>query len=299
MSLRDIVLDYFKKLSGVDETNNFDLYLPNVGRAFVKYGDDDILVEAETQAFFYRLAQGDSSAPRIPQVYGAFHGTRGRYFLVMEYVVAPTLEEWAPTEALKRKIEVLNLAASVAAPAVHWLLHQKVPPSTFGRIPQSKACARHRFFKDNWAPLDFADAKALTIYVNKALSRCVPPKPPPIDFTSAPNVIYHSDVKMDNFLVDDDHRIWLIDFQHIGVLPLPFCQYAFYSVGNAFAAAVGNLLNIELHDDVHMMGRAAAIIGQSGNDSFGLDRDGLPARPKVRHRGAWGNGKASVNRTGE
>ena len=73
MLLRDSVPWYFKNVPGVDETNHFDRYLPTMGRAFVECSDDDdILVEAETQEFFYRLAQEDSLAPRIPQVYGAF-----------------------------------------------------------------------------------------------------------------------------------------------------------------------------------------------------------------------------------
>jgi hypothetical protein len=168
MSLRAIVLGLFETLHGVDETNHFDFELPTGKRAFVKYGDDDdILAEAETQAFFYDLAKGDSSAPCIPEVYEAFRGTDGRHFLVMEYVAVPTVKEWAHSEASKGELKVVDLAASVVAPAVRWLLQQQVPSSMFGRISNSKACARHHFFKDNWAPLDFVDANALTLYINK------------------------------------------------------------------------------------------------------------------------------------
>jgi hypothetical protein len=88
----------------------------------------------------------------------------------MEYIAAPTLKKWASTNAageLKSKDEVVNLAASVAAPVVRWLFDQTVPSSTFGRIPNSKGCVQHFFFKDNEAPLVFADANALTVYANK------------------------------------------------------------------------------------------------------------------------------------
>jgi hypothetical protein len=101
MSIRNIVVRYFKTLPGVNATNHFTLHLPKIGCAFVKYsGCDDIFGEAETQGFFYHLAQDDlaqddPSSPRIPKVHAIFCGADGdeRYFLVMEYVAAPTLEE--------------------------------------------------------------------------------------------------------------------------------------------------------------------------------------------------------------
>jgi hypothetical protein len=74
---------------------------------------------------------------------------------------------------------------------------------------------------------------------------------------------------MDNFLVDDQDRVWMIDFQHVGVLPLPFRQYALYNIGNPFAIAVGRLLNIEPYDDDRKMVRAAAIIKMSAGGSLG------------------------------
>jgi hypothetical protein len=70
----------------------------------------------------------------------------------------------------------------------------------------------------------------------------VPPKPSPIDFTSAPNnVIYHSDLS----------------------------QYSFYNLDSAFAAAVGELLDIGPDNDAWTMERAAAaVLQQSGDDSL-------------------------------
>ena len=81
--------------------------------------------------------------------------------------------------------------------------------------------------------------------------------------------IYHSDIKKDNFLVDANNRVWMIDFQHVGVLPLPFCSYAFYNTDNAFAAAVGSALNVEKYEHAASMVRASIVLKQSGNDSLG------------------------------
>lgn len=82
-------------------------------------------------------------------------------------------------------------------------------------------------------------------------------------------MIYHSDIKKDNFLVDANRCVWMIDFQHIGVLPLPFSQYAFYYTDNAFAAAVGKALNIEKDKHAAAMARASIILKQSGSGSLG------------------------------
>ena len=82
-------------------------------------------------------------------------------------------------------------------------------------------------------------------------------------------MIYHSDIKKDNFLVDANRCVWMVDFQNIGVLPLPFSQFAFYYTDNAFATAVGKALNIEKGEHAALMVRASIILKQSGNTSLG------------------------------
>jgi len=63
----------------------------------------------------------------------------------------------------------------------------------------------------------------------------------------------------------------MVDFQRVGVLTLPFRQYAFYDTDNAFAAAVGRALNIEEDEHAASMVRASIILKQSGDDSLGLN----------------------------
>ena len=48
-------------------------WIPGEPTCFVKYGDEDALVEAKTRMYFYDLAQQDDSAPRIPKVYDVFN----------------------------------------------------------------------------------------------------------------------------------------------------------------------------------------------------------------------------------
>ena len=159
---RDSIVKCFEALlrTRAIKTNHFDITLPDRPTMFVKYGNSDILAEASTQSFFYALAQGDSKAPGIPRVYGAFRGA-GRYFLVMEKIDKPTL---AACDSIEDAY-----AVELVAFAVGWLLGQmpRIPASVFGRISAEKACVWHRFFKDHRAPLTFANSGAVMKYVNK------------------------------------------------------------------------------------------------------------------------------------
>ncbi|KAG5647071.1 hypothetical protein DXG03_001441 [Asterophora parasitica] len=172
---------------------------------FVKYGDeDDISAEAKTQIYIHNLAQQDGSAPRSTTSSATPEG--------------PAFWSWSHTLETVDSSEAVAFAAS----AVRWLITQQPPSFAFDGM-----------------------RRALQAFVNTALSRTPPAgRLSPISFESTPRVIYHSDIKKDNFLVDADHRVWMIDFQHVGVLPLPFQQFAFYNT-NAFAAAVGRALNVE------------------------------------------------------
>lgn len=159
---REDIVKYFKNIPRAKrgKTNHFDFMQQEKPPWFVKYGGNDLLDEASTQFFFHTLAQGDSSAPRIPAVYSAFRG-EGYYFLVMEKVDMPTLETCDIPEA--------DAVQSVAS-AVGWLLNQMplVPSTIFGRISARKTRVWHRFFKDRQAPVPFVSSEAVGKYVNKA-----------------------------------------------------------------------------------------------------------------------------------
>lgn len=247
-------------------TNHFDIDLEGKPTLFVKYGGD-VLAEASTQSFFHALAQKDKSAPGIPKVYDAFR-KEGYRFFVMEKIELPTLSTCGISE---------NDAVQSVASVVKWLLAQapSVPPSIFGRISSEETCVWHSFFKYHRAPLPFANADALTKYVNKAFSY-LPGKPKRSISFSDDLAIYHSDIRKDNFLHDiKTKKTWIVDFQHIGVLPVPFQVYAFFNTDNPFAAAVGDYLGRRPSDTADEMTRASGLLQQvGGGGSLKLDKFG-------------------------
>ncbi|KAF9483282.1 hypothetical protein BDN70DRAFT_990467 [Pholiota conissans] len=79
------------------------------------------------------------------------------------------------------------------------------------------------FFRDHEAPKAFANFTSWTE------GRC----------------IYDCDIDKENFLVDPEGRVYIIDFQYIGVLSEAFQRYAFFNIGKSFAAKVSRRLGYQ------------------------------------------------------
>lgn len=158
---REAIVTHFKRLKTTDPANMrfFDFHLPGRCPLFIKHSDD-ILAEASTQHFFYCLANGNESAPRIPRVFDAFSSEEGYCLMVMEKIAAPTLRDCGISE---------EEAVGHVASAVKWLLDQLpfVPDTCFGRISSKEAPVWHQFFKEHEAPRVFANPGELTEYVLK------------------------------------------------------------------------------------------------------------------------------------
>ena len=61
--------------------------------------------------------------------------------------------------------------------------------------------------------------------------------------------IYHFDISKGNFFIDTAaKRLWMIDFQHVGVLPKVFQTFTFFNIDNAFAATIGRKLGYKPSD---------------------------------------------------
>ena len=94
------------------------------------------------------------------------------------------------------------------------------------------------------------------------------PSPPDLEtlLTSwtAGRCIYHCDIDQDNFLIDSEGRVCIIDFQHVGVLSEAFQQYAFFNIDKAFAAKVGRKLGYQPYEAVNEMVKVSSLLHQRG-----------------------------------
>ena|SRR5258708_216372 len=79
--------------------------------------------------------------------------------------------------------------------------------------------------------------------------------------------IYHCDINNENFLLDSNKGVWLIDFQHVGLLPPVFQTYAFFNTDEKFASDVGKRLGYQPSDAANAMVKASSTLQQCGGNA--------------------------------
>lgn len=87
-----------------------------------------------------------------------------------------------------------------------------------------------------------------------------------IDLAGEELSFYHSDIRPDNFLVDEG-GIWMVDFEHVGVLPSSFASYALRTADSMFLPAIRTLWPVS--PNCAKLGRAAGLILQCSDKSLG------------------------------
>ena len=76
--------------------------------------------------------------------------------------------------------------------------------------------------------------------------------------------IYHADIKKENFLLDSNEEVWIIDFGLVGSFPLVFRIYAFFNIGKDFAASVGRKLGYKPSSIADVMVKISSALQQCG-----------------------------------
>jgi hypothetical protein len=200
-----------------------------------------------TQVYIYHYAESQVDAPRIPKVIHHFQGDHRRGYLVMEHL---KLRGSSPPDLPERIAEALKWLSGVPAPSNH-----VIGPLGGGRI-------RHRFFKDDEAPLLFSSIEALERYMEKVhpclyllkhpltcnlgqgrtrLSSLSRRPVKPVSISGERLIFTQSDMDTSNFGVDEDGNTVLLDFGQIGLLPESFVMYIMCS-GTSFTASVAKSL---------------------------------------------------------
>ncbi|KAJ6450473.1 hypothetical protein C8R45DRAFT_1114030 [Mycena sanguinolenta] len=242
-------------------------------RLFVERRNPSLVEEARTQAYLYQHARSSSSctAPNMAEVYGTFYEDHGSTYLVMEHIDAVPFRAGMEGSAdEQRRARRSATAAAAITEAVAWLLTCPLPDA--GRIgPVGGGCMFHCFYGMGQAPVSFVDAVTLEEYVNEV--RTAPPTEAPRRPHLARRRFTHSDPTLDtyNLLCDPStprRRIWLIDCQHINVLPSAF--FSFYLHRSCCTDPLVRARDVPVSAKLP----AAAIVMQSGNSSFGIDENG-------------------------
>ena len=146
----------------------------------VKFHQEDILNEGDTQAFVYEQFKKFPNAPNVPEVYECFSSDCIQY-LAMERIHLPTVETWVNSAHNEAEAQSrVDSAHKAVADALKWLFALSPPAGADiglieGAYAQTQSeevrarsgCARHPFFKDCTAPLRYTGAPALQRHIFK------------------------------------------------------------------------------------------------------------------------------------
>ncbi|KAF8608069.1 hypothetical protein BDV93DRAFT_536333 [Ceratobasidium sp. AG-I] len=238
---------------------------------FVKFGHPDaIWPEFQTQRYIFEYTRSNPyhDTPRIPQPIHCFGGSMTAY-LVMEFISLTV----HPPDLIERAARALACLSTVPPPAGH-----SIGPLGGGRI-------RHRFFKDNVAPLPFPDVEALERYMGKAYTLLSAParkKYSPVVISGDRLMFAQSDMHPSNFGVDQDGKTVLLDFAEIGLLPATFVAHTISSDKNL--APIATALKLPTGSNASMAA-ISSLLWSVGAPKLGLDKHGYP-KAGVNSRGS-------------
>ena len=242
---------------------------------FIKYDSQRIMyAEYTMQQYISNLAEGDTSAPRVPKIYDYFTSDNMMGYLVMEYIQASaTLAKDVPEKV---------------ANALQWLRGLPAPPdTTIGSVAGRDA--PFMLFKGFGAPIAFSSIEAIERYMNK-VRLCLSPFPnhsPPanhdfyqalnfspkgfrpedISFSNEKLVFTQTDMHEDNFFLDTEGKLCLIDFESVALLPESFGNCALAS-SDPFVKKVADCLNWSTHN-LKSMGTAMGLLTMIGDETLG------------------------------
>ncbi|KAK7052936.1 hypothetical protein VNI00_004256 [Paramarasmius palmivorus] len=186
---------------------------------FVKFGDPKTLgPEIATQLHIFEYANSHPDIPNTPRIPQVIHHFQNQWtmYLVMEYI-ALTAD---PPDLDGRAAEALKWLSGVPPPPGH-----VIGPLGGGRI-------RHRFFKDDRAPLLFSSTEALERYMQKGyslLSTQTKQQLSPINICGEHLMFIQPDMDSSNFGVDEHGKTVLMDFGEVALLPESFAAHAMTS----------------------------------------------------------------------
>ncbi|TDL16891.1 hypothetical protein BD410DRAFT_685227, partial [Rickenella mellea] len=145
-------------------------------------------------------------------------------YAVLEYIEGQTVADaWKlmPSEQKKSVIKTLHDYVTRLQQIKD---DHSSTPGPLGRT--SLACDAFQFGHKAKGP--FEDSAELVGFLNERLDLINPKRPKPLDpfHGEWPLVLTHNDLNMTNVMIDNDRKVWLLDWGRAGYYPQYFEQYA-------------------------------------------------------------------------
>ncbi|KAI5992973.1 hypothetical protein EDD15DRAFT_2367773 [Pisolithus albus] len=232
---------------------------------WVKYGSDYVMrSEGRTQAHVARIVNADSeNVVRVPDVHLGFSGGRQGY-IVKDYVRGETIaNRKSPTGNYYKK----DVKAAVAA--VKRLINITMPADT-APGPVGGGLIGNSFFVECMSSREYSTVRQLQAQVNEVLR--IQGQGFRVDFqTETANglVLCPSDLRPSNFIIDDEERVWAIDFDSTCFLPPSFMSFSLTKSPDVFTQCVARRLQYPLSANLVAMYAASGLMVVCGNNALG------------------------------
>ncbi|CAI4217552.1 unnamed protein product [Parascedosporium putredinis] len=195
---------------------------------WIKYGFSVLWNEVPAQVMAYEELRSLQSPIRAPGIFYAcaIKETPGSelctLFIVMEFIPGRTAEEWL--KSIQDPVGQ-NRIYSFIALALSELHRIPVPPDS---RPASidKGRIRHALFDMYQAPRHYENVGQLEDHLN------------------CPMVFCYSDLWLQNFMIDDDDNVAVVDFAVVSILPSSFSKLVLFGEDSKIGRDISNLVQI-------------------------------------------------------
>lgn len=222
-------------------------------RFWVKYGKDFVIrSEGRTQAYVAEIVNANpASIFRVPKVHLGF-SRRKRGYIVMDFVQGTTFAQRKSPKGNYYKDDIEAVAA-----AFRQLTNIKMPAGT-APGPVGGGLIGHDFFVDCLSALKYPTVGHLEAQINEVLRLLGNGLRVSFQTETADGlVLCPSDPNDSNFMIDQESKLWAIDFGRTCFLPSSFLSYSLTMSSDVFVQSVARRLNYPLSANLRAM-RAAS-----------------------------------------
>jgi hypothetical protein len=257
---RPTTTSLFRALKLVFFRNGVCIRVAGKPRFWVKYGNHSVIRgEGRTQAHVARIVNANpASVVRVPEVYLGF--SRGKLgYIVLDFVQGTTLAQCKTPSGTYYKKDF-----EAVATAVHQLIDIKMPAGT-APGPVGGGYIGHDFFVEYLSAVEYptvgsleADVYELCFLLAIGISHCrfralvankvlrILRHGLRVNFqieTADGLVLCPSDLNDSNFMIDNEGKLWAIDFGHTYFLPSSFMSYSLSMLSDIFVKYVAHPIN--------------------------------------------------------
>ncbi|CAA7267300.1 unnamed protein product [Cyclocybe aegerita] len=219
---------------------------------------------------------------RTPKIYHAFENSRGRAYILDEYIEGVPATEWIKDN----KGQLSRLAAEVAKELEKMTLFEVPPDATPGAV--GGGVCMHGFFDDVTGAWRLYDSiEHLEKDINKLLRIFKAPSRyrKGVNFSGEKLIFCFSFIDLEKFLVGADGQVYTMDFREACFVPESFMSFTLHweSTGFALPELIAQHLPFPKAKDLETLGYASYLFHICSPPREAMEEWNAKAKPTDRH----------------